>query len=203
MENRTEIMPSDIPSTESVQTQENAPRRSRRQIFIKKDFQLKIILIILLTVVIFANISGIIIYSFFTRSLGTDSLMDYLGVREPSEIILQVIFITEAIGLITIFFITLFISHNMAGPIYKIEKSLVRISEGDLSEIINLRKGDEFHELAIELNCAIDGIREKLEIISASARKLEKSTETLANDQKVLIQEPLQELMNSIDGFKL
>jgi len=197
-----------IQSDSSVSPESSVPaqegyKKQRRQLFIKKDFQLKIILIILLTVIIFANISGIIIYSFFTRSLGTQAILDYVGARDPSEIILQVILITEAIGIIVVFFITLFISHNLAGPIYKIEKTLSQVAEGDLSETINLRKGDEFQELAIELNSAIEGIREKVETMDSAVRELEKASTGLKDQQKDAVSGSLKEIRSALESFRL
>ncbi|MBL6989532.1 MAG: hypothetical protein ISR65_07125 [Bacteriovoracaceae bacterium] len=51
-----------------------------------------------------------------------------------------------------IFIISIFFSHKLAGPIYKMKKILknVRNNEGD--QIVYLRKGDYFTDLASEIN---------------------------------------------------
>ncbi|MEF3279528.1 MAG: methyl-accepting chemotaxis protein [Elusimicrobiota bacterium] len=53
------------------------------------------------------------------------------------------------------------ISHKIAGPIYKFEKSCQKIAEGDLTHRVYLRKGDSL----IELQDAFNNMMEKLHYI--------------------------------------
>jgi nitrogen fixation/metabolism regulation signal transduction histidine kinase len=50
------------------------------------------------------------------------------------------------------------ISHKIAGPVYKFEKTCEKISEGDLTQRVFLRKGDSL----IELQSAFNNMIEKL-----------------------------------------
>lgn len=185
---------------ETVRPQEDPSGSNRRRtLLIKRDFQIRIVLIVLLTVVIFANINAIIMYSLFTRSMGTGALLDYMGIADPSDAFVFVILITESLGLVVVFAISLYISNSLAGPIYNIEKVLVEVAEGNLSKKVKLRSGDEFHELAIEVNNAIEGIRERIEIISETARTLPDAMEKGPPGQAV---ETAQRLCREIDSFK-
>jgi len=52
-------------------------------------------------------------------------------------------------------------SNRMAGPIYRFEKAMDKLSEGDLSINVTVRSHDEFQDTAIKFNNAIQQIREK------------------------------------------
>ena len=48
--------------------------------------------------------------------------------------------------------VSIFLSHKIAGPIYRIEKFLKSIANGDLSAKLRLRKNDELQDLADAIN---------------------------------------------------
>jgi nitrogen fixation/metabolism regulation signal transduction histidine kinase len=50
----------------------------------------------------------------------------------------------------------LMISHRIAGPSYRLAKSMEQIREGDIAFQVNLRKGDHLTELRDELNQLLD-----------------------------------------------
>lgn len=52
--------------------------------------------------------------------------------------------------------LTIFVSHKIAGPIYRFEKFAQSVQEGDLSARIHLRKGDEMIETAEKFNEMMD-----------------------------------------------
>lgn len=52
------------------------------------------------------------------------------------------------------------ISHTIAGPAYRIQKSLERIRSGDISFRVKLRKGDHLTEVRDELNRLLDWLQE-------------------------------------------
>ena len=53
---------------------------------------------------------------------------------------------------ILVFLTTILFSHRIAGPIYRFEKTVETLSEGNFSIRLKLRKRDEFHEIADGLN---------------------------------------------------
>jgi methyl-accepting chemotaxis protein len=56
---------------------------------------------------------------------------------------------------------TVFFSHMIAGPVYRLEKALARVKEGDLSVSVRLRRFDELKDLAGMLNEALASLRGK------------------------------------------
>ncbi len=64
-----------------------------------------------------------------------------------------------AMGIIVL---ELLMSHRLAGPLWKMEKTALRVAGGDLSFEVNLREKDEAGELAVQVNSMILGLREKV-----------------------------------------
>ena len=67
----------------------------------------------------------------------------------------------------------LFLTHRLAGPLYRFEQTIKAILSGDLSVRIRLREKDEFQELALLLNQAIVEIDQRLRAIETKGHQLE------------------------------
>ena len=83
-------------------------------------------------------------------------LVHYLGSSRGD--ILQMLILFQVIFVILVFIICIFQSHKIAGPLHRLRQYLARVREGQVREKITFRKGDNFQELAEELNMTIDAI---------------------------------------------
>lgn len=154
-------------------------RVKRRIYLIKKKFQFRVIGVIILISAIFATVTGITLYGLLNEAFGFSYLKSLFGAKEVSDILVPVIIITQLVGLIVIAVIGLFVSHRMAGPIYRLEKVAEQIGDGDLSFKVRLRKGDEFQELADAIDTMVRKLRERVSIIKEVASDLIKKQEAL------------------------
>ncbi len=68
---------------------------------------------------------------------------------------------------------SLFYSHKIAGPIYRLEQSLDLLLSGDMDFIITLRKHDEFKYLADKMNALIDYMRRNVGEVRSSYRLIQ------------------------------
>ncbi|MCK5219053.1 HAMP domain-containing protein, partial [bacterium] len=57
---------------------------------------------------------------------------------------------------------SIFVSHQIAGPIYRFEKTLQAVAGGDLTMRVGLRKRDEFKHLADSMNEMVGELRNNL-----------------------------------------
>ncbi|MCP4649691.1 MAG: methyl-accepting chemotaxis protein [PVC group bacterium] len=74
---------------------------------------------------------------------------------------------------LVLFVLSIFASHKMAGPIYRMANVAKAIREGNLTvDLSRLREGDEFTELADELNGAIIKLRSSVNRCKQMAGKL-------------------------------
>lgn len=72
----------------------------------------------------------------------------------------QDVVITIAFMAIFALFAGIFGSHKVAGPLYRFEQVLKKVQKGDISEQIQLRRGDMLIDFAGELNLALANLRE-------------------------------------------
>lgn len=153
----------------------------RRQFFVKKEFQFKFILKFCLIVLSGSVISTILIL-FFSRGTLTSSFENSrLVLKNTALAILPAIMYTNIITLLMIsvatIFAVLYISHKIAGPMFRFEKELKLIGDGDLKKTIHLRKEDQMKDMAESLNQMttklhgkMTGIQEDMGRVIESAR---------------------------------
>ena len=148
----------------------------RRQYYIKKEFQARFIFRFCLILILGAA-ATVALTLFNTQDTLTSSYVDSRLVIESTSlaimpsVIFTTLMTTGVIGAIAVI-VTLLASHKIAGPIYRFEKDIQRIAQGDLRHRIQIRKGDQFQELAVSLNGMIDGLSERVSAVREEAEAL-------------------------------
>lgn len=130
------------------------PRFKRKQFIVARKFQIKYAGIILLLMFLTAGFCSYAIY-YTTMILFGEKLASVYPQGQlvsivklvNMRILLSIMIISPFVG-----FLGIFLSHKIAGPIYRIEKSLDTMASGDLSFRITLRRGDEMVTLADAVN---------------------------------------------------
>ncbi|MFA6321187.1 MAG: hypothetical protein WCY36_04945 [Candidatus Omnitrophota bacterium] len=157
--------------------EDNKNRRSNY--YIKAEFQRSFIMKFCLLVLLGSAISGAIIYM-MSRSTVTTSFEGLrLVIKSTADYILPAVVLSSAvviivIGLATIF-ITLFTSHKIAGPLYRIEKDVSEVTSGNLRKEFNLRAGDEVQAIADGLTAMTHTLRDEVGGLKQDVSELEAS----------------------------
>lgn len=157
----------------------------RKNYFIKKEFQAKFILKFCALVALTAIISAYVIYLFLSHSATTVFENSEITIKPSTEFIMPGLILSSLISVVFVSIATiavvLFISHRIAGPLYKLESSLERMGEGDVSFDIHFRKGDEarilsdvFNKSRRRLNGMISAIKKDFKEGRDISEKLEK-----------------------------
>ena len=164
------------------------PRYRRKTYFIQKMFQAKFIFAFLLLVIIGSIISGIIFYLKANTYLGYHYGMAHIKIEKTGEILQPAIFISYGIGVILIGFatiiLTIFISHKIAGPLYRFERSAEEIGKGNLTLVTQLRESDQAKDLANAFSRMTNDLRKKLIEIDTWSKELN----LIVDDLNTLIQ---------------
>lgn len=133
----------------------------RRQFFIKKEFQLRYIGLILAVMLFGAAVSGYTIYYNSWMLLGSKLANVY-----PQGRLVNIFNMVNIRLAISMFFVAMLCigvgilaSHRIAGPVYRMIKFLEELTKGDYTKRVILRKTDELQDLA----AAINKLVEKLE----------------------------------------
>lgn len=142
-------------------------RPLRKQYLIDRRFQLKWVGKIFLLMFIVSVVVGWTIYYvvwdattnqlkvLVAQAVLTQSQLIPISSTIKSSIALGLLFR----GLVLLFILavlSIFLTHRIAGPIFKIKKTIRLIVSGQVSERAVLRKHDEFKELAEDLNALMD-----------------------------------------------
>ena len=70
------------------------------------------------------------------------------------------------IVIVQVTLLTIFFSHKLAGPIYRLERACNDIIDGNYTEVIKLRKGDEMINLAEQFNEVVAVSRQRLKTLA-------------------------------------
>jgi len=155
----------------------------RRNYFIKKEFQLRFILRFCLLVVLTAFISSAVIYYFSSQSVTTVFEDSRIEIKPSTEFIMPGLLLSIFISVILVgsatIAVVMFLTHRIAGPLYKIEKSLERVSKGDLSFEVAFRSNDEMIKLAESFNMATGGLNGLLKDLKADLGRVEAALDRL------------------------
>lgn len=136
----------------------------RRIYLIKTRFQLKYAGMILLFMFVAAWIVGSTVYYTGWLLMGEKLANVYPQGRLVSimrmidlTLILRLLLLTPLVALLSIF-----LSHKIAGPLYRVEKFIKAVARGDLSTKLRLRQGDELQELAEAINDMTDDLKNRV-----------------------------------------
>jgi len=178
-------------------------RNRRRNYYIKKEFQRNFILKFCGLVALGALISGGVIYYMSKSTVTTTFVNSRLTIMSTADFILPAVLLSSAIvfvliGLATVS-VTLFTSHKIAGPLYRLEKDLGDLINGNLNIVFSLRKTDEIKPIAVSLNIMVQALKNNIVAIKNAADELESRCRDISPEAK----EKLEILKREIGKFKI
>jgi len=182
-------------------------KNRRKNYFIKKEFQTRFIIKFCGLLILASVISGFILYLFSWGTATTTFVNSRLSIVSTADYILPVLI---GGGLIAVFLVSIatavllkYLSHRIAGPLFKIEKSLREIGEGNLNLKIALRSTDEISKQAECVNQMTEKLKTHLLEIKAQARDLGREIDSLkTHDAFKSLSEKKEKLDEAIAYFK-
>lgn len=160
-----------------------------------------------LSILIVGGILSVAVTMLSTQATLTSSFEgSKLVIEQTSMAILPSVIITNVITTIVVcgfaVIVTLLVSHKIAGPMFRFEKDLEEIAQGDLQKTIKIRDGDQFENVAINLNEMVSKLNGKLSEVQQELDRLAVTAETENLPQKY--RDELESCRNKIDAnFKL
>lgn len=143
----------------------------RKTIIVKKNLQYRYMMLIFFSVLVAFIIVGLDIIWTISKVVQEHPMMQPL--LEEIFSMAPLFLIKIGMYLLIVIIVSAVISHKMAGPVYKFEKSCQIIANGDLTHRVFLRKGDHLTELQNSFNNMI----EKIHNILQEAEKLKKEAQ--------------------------
>lgn len=129
-------------------------RNRRRILVVNEPLQKRIILGISL-IPTFGLTACTLIVAVFCRRLLSEASVNDVDLPSLVPLFVSVLGFTLASGAVVVFQALRF-SHRIAGPAYRLVRSMERMRSGDLAFRVNLRRGDHLTEVAAEMNRLLD-----------------------------------------------
>jgi methyl-accepting chemotaxis protein len=145
-------------------SQPTAPKSfPRRNVYIDKDFQNKFITKFCSLVAAGAASTILLLYVLTRLSTTVSIVKSRVVVMTTADFLLPILLQTVIIVTVAVVFataaVTLFVSHKIAGPLYRFKQTFKELSLGNFSNQVRLRKDDQLHEVATEFNQMITAVR--------------------------------------------
>ncbi len=174
----------------------------RRNYFVNKRVQGLYALFIIMSVGIISLLVSMEILRTFYGSFGQmDNESFFTGVN--IYFIFKVLALL-VLGSLLIGGLSLFASHRIAGPIFRLNKSLKQLAKGHYDERLSFRKHDYFQEIAENFNSMAESFEKKIidesKLVSQMEHKVEDIVEQMAltdynKDQTMIALQELKELI--------
>ena len=197
----------------------NRPIFRRRNYFISRDFQVRFTIKFLIVIVIEA-ILAIGLFMYLSRgTLTTGFIGSDFRIARTSEFFLPTLLVSNLIiiGITAIIGIAvlIYMSHRIAGPLYRFEKILTDIGRGDLTQRFKLRDKDQLSELSesiTELTTTMDkrisDIKLRAHDLTGLLQEIQTTVPSKPSDSKELenllreVSENIQALEEVVNYFK-
>ena len=173
----------------------------RRNIFIKKAFQGRFIIHVLLLILLSGLCSALLVYWLTGNDLQSQIQTAHINIKETwnrlglSLLIGHIIAITVA-GTLTVYTV-LYALHKIAGPLYHFELLCKQISEGKLDMPIALREGDQLQDLAKAFAVMVENLNARQHLKHQQLATLTQQLEQL--DAALQLNNPYSELLAQIE----
>lgn len=164
----------------------------RRILVINRPFQLRFCVYISAWVAALCFIYPLIVanlFDYFARYMQMDPGHADVGVLfSTRKSVVTLLIVTEGVFLMLTFLLSVFMSHRIAGPLYKLRKNMDEFSKGNFDRKLAFRKKDYFPELAADFNQMVRNVREREirenEVLTAAATHIESAMKSASETTK-------------------
>jgi methyl-accepting chemotaxis protein len=192
--------------------------QKRRIYYIEKKFQTKYLLLTIFLLLTYTFAFIIIIFSPYILAL----YFDFYSLAEKAEAARTLLLLHTKVwpgiaGIILLFgTFSIFVTHKIAGPLYRLKKTISEITNGNLDVKVNLRKGDDLKDLAEhvnmlaeELKAFVNTVKVDYDLLSEYIQELEREidakmiTEELGRKIIKKVQDSRKNVEVALDKFKI
>lgn len=164
-----------------------APKR--RTIFIKKAFQGRFIGGVILLMLLSGFCSALLIYWMTGGDLQAQSESAHINIANAWARLGLSLLIGNVVAILIAgtlgFFVVMYASHKIAGPLYRFEKLCEQVGNGDLDIVTSIREKDQLHDLANAFLGMVNKLNARKQRQQDSIHSVISQIEQLKNDQAI------------------
>lgn len=159
----------------------------RKAYFIDKGFQIKFILNFCALVALGGVLTVGILYFMGMQSTTVSVVNSRVVVRTTADfllpILIQTMLIVMIVTSITTAIVMLFVTHKIAGPLYRLKKVIGELCEGNFSIDFRLRRLDQLQDVAEVFNHMIKKVRGHLSLFKEKSASLKEKLNDLSENE--------------------
>ena len=148
-------------------------KRKKLNLGVKRQFQMWLLIRILGVVVVSSLVAVLILYLYSRQEISSSFYSAHIQIRRVSDLLFPVMGAGAFVSLLSGMVLALFLPQKLAGPLFRIEKDLEVIRQGDLTCQIRLRKNDTLTELADSVNETTTDLRARIQEVKDIQRELD------------------------------
>ena len=178
-------------------------KKKRKNYFVDKKYQGEFVLRFCLVVLVSSFSIGLFIYINSQQSTTVAIENTKVVVKTTADFIrpvmTQVIVIVSFFSALVVAVLTVFTSHKISGPLFRMRRESESLKEGDLTRNFTIRAKDQLQELSRSLNSMGSALRQKhveLKEKSLALKKYLKDKDFSVTPQE---KEDLEKLLDEID----
>lgn len=134
------------------------------------------------------------------RSAGPETMQIIHSTRRE---LLQMLVLFHVLFILLVAILSIFVSHRIAGPLFKLKRTMEEAATGHWDQKLSFRSGDYFKEIAESYNGLTQEFQKRrlrhLEAAQSSIHLFEKVSENLSGEQKQLAENAVRALRNSLE----
>lgn len=129
----------------------------RRRYFVNRSLQGRLVLGMVSAAVLSFIFVLVDYYLSFGRNAGWSAEMLEIFIKAQKLPLIQLL-----VFIFVLVFVTIYLSHRVAGPLINLEKSLARVAEGDLTTRLQLRPKDELKDIRDAFNQMMNALHSRV-----------------------------------------
>ena len=178
--------------------------KRRRNFFVDRKFQMQFIIKFCVIVVVTVLFVLTALY-FLTKKATTVSFVNSRVVVQGTAdflfpILVQTIIIAAIMVSIATAFIIIFITHRIAGPVYRFKKVIANLGTGNFAGECKIRRKDDLQELASAINEMMANVRVNLKALESATSALKEKIDK--GEEPKILKKAVSDLDKTLHNFK-
>lgn len=178
----------------------------RRNYFIDKKFQTKFIVKFCIIVILAAIAIGFSL--FFLSGNSTTVAIENTKVKVMTTadfifpFILQTVIVVTAFTAFLVILLTLFVSHKIAGPLFRLKREIDKLRDADFNANFQTRTSDQLKDLSYSLTSMSNSLRDKMTAIKLDVSDAKKALDNVSFDGKKQVEDKIKRIESILAAFK-
>ena len=178
----------------------------RRNYFIDRKFQGEFIARFCFIVIIASIFIGFLVLylsrDFTTVTIENTKVMVKTAADFMLPIMVQTVIVVNLFAGLAVIILTLFTSHRIAGPLYRLKREIDLLKSGDMHANFRIRKTDQLQDLAVSLTDLAESLRDRHIALKDKALQIQNLVKTSPENTEA-INARLKELEEILSQVKV